>query len=84
MPVELVLLPPWFPLNIYAMSSWARETVVPLTVLMAKQPRVAHRRRECGVEELWLAPPTPRSVGFPRSRELVLLAQLLPGRSTGS
>ena len=31
MPVELVLLPPWFPLNIYAMSSWARETVVPLT-----------------------------------------------------
>ena len=41
MPVELVLLPPWFPLNIYAMSSWARETVVPLTVLMAKQPRIA-------------------------------------------
>src|SRR5262249_6746643 len=40
MPVEVVLLPPWFPLNIYAMSSWARETVVPLTVLMAKQPRV--------------------------------------------
>ena len=38
MPVELVLLPPWFPINIYAMSSWARETVVPLTVLMAKRP----------------------------------------------
>ena len=68
MPVELVLLPPWFPVNIYALSSWARETVVPLTVLMAKQPQVA-LPPECGVEELWLAPPTKQSVGFPRSRE---------------
>jgi squalene-hopene/tetraprenyl-beta-curcumene cyclase len=68
MPVELVLLPPWFPLNIYAMSSWARETVVPLTVLMAKQPHLPIPS-ECGVEELWLAPPTPRSVGFARSSE---------------
>ena len=52
MPVELVLLPPWFPLNIYAMSSWARETVVPLTVLMAEQPHRTSRRsvasRSCG------------------------------------
>jgi squalene-hopene/tetraprenyl-beta-curcumene cyclase len=68
MPVELALLPPWFPINIYAMSSWARETVVPLTVLMAKQPRLPIPS-ECGVEELWLAPPTPRSVGFARSSE---------------
>src|SRR5262249_7012033 len=66
MPVELVLLPPWFPLNIYAMSSWARETVVPLTVLVALQPSL-QVPAGCGVEELWLAPPTPRSVGFPRS-----------------
>ena len=57
MPVELVLLPPWFPINIYAMSSWARETVVPLTVLMAKQPHVRDRARR-GVDELWLRPPT--------------------------
>src|SRR4029453_10358905 len=68
MPVELALLPPWFPINIYAMSSWARETVVPLTVLMAKQPRLPIPSH-CGVEELWLAPPTPRSVGFARSSE---------------
>ncbi len=66
MPVELVLLPPWFPVNIYAMSSWARETVVPLTVLMALQPRIP-LAPGCGVEELWLASPTPRSVGFPPS-----------------
>jgi len=68
MPPELVLLPPWFPLNIYAMASWARETVVPLTVLMAKQPRIP-LDPGCGVEELWLAPPTPASVGFAPSRE---------------
>ncbi len=70
MPVELVLLPSWFPLNIYAMSSWARETVVPLTVLMAKQPRV-DVGPEADVSELWLSPPTAAGVGFPRSRELM-------------
>ena len=51
MPVELVLLPPWFPINIYAMSSWARETVVPLTVLMAKRPQVPIDPREA-IDEL--------------------------------
>jgi squalene-hopene/tetraprenyl-beta-curcumene cyclase len=70
MPVELVLLPPWFPLNIYAMSSWARETVVPLTVLMAKQP-VVDLGPEADVSELWLTPPTAAALGFPRSRELL-------------
>lgn len=69
MPVELNLLPPWFPINIYAMSSWARETVVPLTVLMALQP-ACPLDPGCGVEELWLAPPTPESVGFKRSDAL--------------
>src|SRR3989454_528058 len=38
LPVELVLLPPWFPINIYAMSSWARGTVVPLALLAAHRP----------------------------------------------
>jgi len=70
MPVELVLLPPWFPINIYALSSWARETVVPLTVLMALQP-VVNLGPEADVRELWLAPPTAADLGFPRSRELV-------------
>ncbi|HZR79533.1 MAG TPA: squalene--hopene cyclase [Candidatus Binatia bacterium] len=69
MPVELVLLPPWFPLNIYAMSSWARETVVPLTVLMAKRPQIALDDR-LGVPELWLGKPKRNHLGFPRSPEL--------------
>ena len=57
MPVELVLLPPWFPLNIYAMSSWARGTVVPLTLLMAHRPSV-RLPAEAAVSELWLRAPT--------------------------
>jgi squalene-hopene/tetraprenyl-beta-curcumene cyclase len=33
MPVELVLLPSWVPLNLYDWACWARQTVVPLTVV---------------------------------------------------
>src|SRR5437016_10845227 len=70
MPVELVLLPPWFPLNIYAMSSWARGTVVPLTLLMAHRPAV-RIEPDAGVSELWLGPPTREELAFARSPELV-------------
>jgi squalene-hopene/tetraprenyl-beta-curcumene cyclase len=58
MPAELVLLPPWFPINIYEMSSWARGTVVPLVVLMAKRPHVPIQAGQ-GVDELWVSPPAP-------------------------
>jgi squalene-hopene/tetraprenyl-beta-curcumene cyclase len=68
MPVEVMLLPPWFPLNIYAMSSWARSTVVPLTVVVARRPAVPIAP-EAGVEELWAARPTPASLAYPASRE---------------
>ena len=39
MPVELVLLPPWFYFNIYEFSSWARSTAVPLSIVLAIRPR---------------------------------------------
>ena len=68
MPVELVLLPSWFPINIYALSSWSRGTVVPLTVLMAKRPSIAIRE-DAGVSELWHKPPASEDLGFPPSRE---------------
>jgi squalene-hopene/tetraprenyl-beta-curcumene cyclase len=38
MPPELVFLPPWFPLNIYDWGCWARQTVVPLTIVSALRP----------------------------------------------
>ncbi len=70
LPVELVLLPPWFPINIYAMSSWARGTVVPLSLLAAHRPSV-RTPPEAALNELWLATPTRADLGFPRSRELI-------------
>jgi len=38
MPPELVLLPSWFPLNVYDWGCWARQTVVPITVVATLRP----------------------------------------------
>ena len=38
LPPELILLPPWFPLNVYDFACWARQTIVPLTVVAAHRP----------------------------------------------
>src|SRR3954447_15671678 len=38
MPPELVLLPPWLPLNVYDWGCWARQTVVPITVVATLRP----------------------------------------------
>ena len=38
MPPEMIFLPSWFPLNIYDWGQWARQTVVPLTIVCAKKP----------------------------------------------
>ena len=38
LPPELMLLPSWFPLNVYDFGSWARATVVPLTVVGHHRP----------------------------------------------
>ena len=66
-PVELMLLPARFPVNIYALGSWARGTFVALALLQATRPvvRVADSQ---GVRELYTRPshltnfrqPTPR------------------------
>ncbi len=38
MPPELVLLPSWVPLNVYDWACWARQTVVPITVVGTLRP----------------------------------------------
>jgi squalene-hopene/tetraprenyl-beta-curcumene cyclase len=38
LPPELIFLPKWVPLNIYDFGCWARQTIVPLTVVSAKRP----------------------------------------------
>jgi squalene-hopene/tetraprenyl-beta-curcumene cyclase len=38
MPPEAVLLPAWSPMSIYDFGCWARQTVVPITVVWAHRP----------------------------------------------
>ncbi|MFC0041770.1 squalene--hopene cyclase [Actinomadura rayongensis] len=38
MPPEMIFLPAWFPLNVYDWGCWARQTIVPLTVVAALRP----------------------------------------------
>jgi squalene-hopene/tetraprenyl-beta-curcumene cyclase len=56
MPVELVLLPRWFPFNLDKVSYWSRTVIVPLVVLMALRPR-ARNRRDVHIQELFCTPP---------------------------
>lgn len=55
-PPELVLMPQWFPINLYAMSSWTRTIVVPLSIVSAHQP-VTELPSRLGISELFLEPP---------------------------
>ena len=63
MPAEPVLLPSWFLINIYEMSSWARGTVVPLVVLMAKSRSC--RSPPSRASKLWVKPPHPADYASP-------------------
>ena len=44
MPVEIMLLPRWFPFHIAKVSYWSRTVLVPLLVLMALRPRARNPR----------------------------------------
>lgn len=39
LPPEVILLPAWFPLNVYDFGCWARQTIVPLTIVAAHKPQ---------------------------------------------
>jgi squalene-hopene/tetraprenyl-beta-curcumene cyclase len=58
-PPEMMFLPRWAYFNIYAMSSWTRTIVVPLSLFYAHKP-VRELPAERGIAELFLdAPQTP-------------------------
>ncbi len=56
MPVEIMLLPRWFPFHIDKMSYWSRTVIVPLLVLMARKP-TARNRKGVRIDELFVEPP---------------------------
>jgi len=56
MPIEIMLLPKWFPFHLDKISYWSRTVIVPLLVLMAKKPR-ARNSKGVRIDELFLEPP---------------------------
>jgi squalene-hopene/tetraprenyl-beta-curcumene cyclase len=56
MPVEIMLLPRWFPFHLSKISYWARTVIVPLLVLQAMKPR-AKNPRGVNIDELFTGPP---------------------------
>jgi squalene-hopene/tetraprenyl-beta-curcumene cyclase len=57
MPPELIYLPSWFPLNVYDWACWARQTIVPLTVVCSLRPV---RPLPFGIAELRTGPASGR------------------------
>jgi squalene-hopene/tetraprenyl-beta-curcumene cyclase len=56
LPPELIYFPKWFPLNLYSFGCWARQTVVPLTVVSAYRPV---RHAPFALDELHTDPARP-------------------------
>ena len=52
MPPEMIFLPSWLPFNIYRFSSWARATIVPMMIILTRQP-YRPVSGEKGVDELY-------------------------------
>ncbi len=67
-PPELLMLPTWFPVSLYAMSSWSRTIVVPLSIMSA---HAAGGRTRSAV---WHSRTFPAAAG-------ALAAAVLPGRT---
>lgn len=63
-PVELVLLPRWFPIHLLKISYWSRTVVTPLAVLCSLKPRAANPL-DVHVRELFLTPPEEEKHYFP-------------------
>jgi squalene-hopene/tetraprenyl-beta-curcumene cyclase len=67
MPIEIMLLPKWFPFHLDKISYWSRTVIVPLLVLMAKKP-LARNAKGVRIDELFLEP--PQTIGpAPKARQ---------------
>ena len=90
MPLEIMLLPRWFPIHLDKVSYWSRTVIVPLLVLLDRRPDAANPRRvtvaELFREDPWTrCPPLVKPTGglldtvfLAVDRALRLLAPLSP------
>jgi len=60
MPVEIMLLPTWFPFHLDKISYWSRTVIVPLLVLQALKPK-ARNPKGVSIGELFLE--SPQTIG---------------------
>lgn len=55
-PVEVMLLPRWFPFHLHKIAYWSRTVITPLLVLMALKPMAANPKG-ITIDELFVTPP---------------------------
>jgi squalene-hopene/tetraprenyl-beta-curcumene cyclase len=77
-PVEIVILPRWFPFSLSRVSYWSRTVMVPLFVLTTLKPRAANPS-STGIEELFTTPPEEERDYFPVRSPLGRFFLLLDG-----
>ena len=63
-PVEIMLLPRWFPFHLSKVSYWSRTVMVPLSILYSLRAR-AKNPRGLGIAELFTTPPERETNYFP-------------------
>jgi len=79
MPVEIMLLPRWFPFHLDKVSYWSRTVMVPLLILTTYRVK-ARNPGKFGVSELFITPPDSETNYFsqvktPLGRAILLLDQ---------
>ncbi|HEY2783222.1 MAG TPA: squalene--hopene cyclase [Steroidobacteraceae bacterium] len=65
-PVEIMLLPKWFPFHIDKVSYWSRTVMVPLFILCTRKP-TAKNPRKIGIRELFTTAPEKERHYFRRA-----------------
>jgi squalene-hopene/tetraprenyl-beta-curcumene cyclase len=63
-PVEIILLPKWFPFHLSKVSYWSRAVTVPLSILCSLKARAANPRN-VHIRELFTVPPEEERDYFP-------------------
>jgi squalene-hopene/tetraprenyl-beta-curcumene cyclase len=77
-PVEIMLLPRWFPFHLDKVSYWSRTVMVPLLILCTRRPR-AKNPRNVDITELFATPPEQERHYFrtPGGRSVLLARAFL-------
>lgn len=78
MPVELMLLPNWAYFNMYELSSWARASIIPLSIVMTCKPS-RKLPPQARIQELFVRPPRPTDYSFSKEEGIFTLKNIFIG-----